>query len=199
MSYNDSISRKSARQNQILDAAAHCFVEKGFHGAGMAEVAKRSGMSTGHIYHYFDNKQAIILAIVEREGDEALVRISELEKIPVDTFKETFIEHIVAAITKKISPFQTSLDAEIVAEGHRNEEVRKRMLENDERVRAKLCEVLKPKLGVSNLEQLVDSLMTLLIGITSRYSRNPERVSVIIETLLRTTLASLIEEFSRAA
>ena len=182
-----------------MDAAAHCFVEKGFHGAGMAEVAKRSGMSTGHIYHYFDNKQAIILAIVEREGDEALVRISELEKIPVDTFKETFIEHIVAAITQKISPLQTSLDAEIVAEGHRNEEVRTRMLENDERVRAKLCEVLKPKLGVTNLEQLVDSLMTLLIGITGRYSRNPERVSVIIETLLRTTLASLIEEFSEAA
>ena len=73
------------------------------------------------------------------------------------------------------------------------------MLENDERVRAKLCEVLKPKLGVTNLEQLVDSLMTLLIGITGRYSRNPERVSVIIETLLRTTLASLIEEFSEAA
>ncbi len=199
MNYNDSISRKCARQNQILDAAAHCFVDKGFHGAGMAEVAQRSGMSTGHIYHYFANKQAIILAIVEREGDEALVRIADLENIPAETFKERFIEHIITAITQKISPFQTSLDAEIVAEGHRNEDVRKRMLENDERVRAKLCEVLKPKLGVSDLDQLVDSLMTLLIGITSRYSRNPERVKVIIETLLRTTLASLIEEFSEAA
>ena len=199
MSYNNPISRKSLRQNQILDAAAHCFVEKGFHGAGMAEVAKRSGMSTGNIYHYFANKQAIILAIVEREGDEAMVRIGQLEQLPIDSFKDHFIDHIVGAITQKISPFQTSLDAEIVAEGHRNEQVRKRMLDNDERVRSKLCEVLEPKLQVKNLEQLVDSLMTLLLGITSRYSRNPDRVTAITETLLRTTLASLIEEFSEAA
>ncbi len=199
MSYNNTVSRKSLRQNQILDAAAHCFVEKGFHGAGMAEVAKRSGMSTGHIYHYFANKQAIILAIVEREGDEAMVRIGQLEQLPKDSFKDHLIEHMVGAITRKISPFQTSLDAEIVAEGHRNDEVRKRMRDNDERIRSKLCEVLGPKLQVKNLEQLVDSLMTILLGITSRYSRNPERVTAITETLLRTALESLIEEFSEAA
>ena len=30
------------------------------------ELAKRAGMSVGHIYHYFANKEAIIEAIVER-------------------------------------------------------------------------------------------------------------------------------------
>ena len=63
--------RNRARRDQILSAAMKCFVENGFHGSSMVELAKRAGMSVGHIYHYYASKDAIIEAIVDRDVEEA--------------------------------------------------------------------------------------------------------------------------------
>ena len=62
--------RTVQRRNQVLDAAAICFRNHGFHGASMAQISKTAGMSPGHIYHYFGSKEAIITAIVERDIEE---------------------------------------------------------------------------------------------------------------------------------
>jgi len=56
--------RAQHRRTQVLDAAAICFARSGFHGASMAEISKQAGMSAGHIYNYFDGKDAIIMAFV---------------------------------------------------------------------------------------------------------------------------------------
>jgi AcrR family transcriptional regulator len=64
--------RAAQRRHQVLDAAAICFRNHGFHGASMAQISKTAGMSPGHIYHYFDNKEAIIAAIVERDMEEMM-------------------------------------------------------------------------------------------------------------------------------
>ena len=56
--------RAEVRRQQVLDAAAQCFRASGFHGASMAEIARTAGMSPGHIYNLFANKDDIISAIV---------------------------------------------------------------------------------------------------------------------------------------
>lgn len=58
--------RLCARRDQIIAAARICFRKHGFHGAGMAEIAKLSQLSVGQIYRYFANKEAIIEEIVHR-------------------------------------------------------------------------------------------------------------------------------------
>jgi AcrR family transcriptional regulator len=67
------VNARAARQRErILDAAERCFIQSGFHGASMADVAATAGMSAGLIYRYFDSKSAIVKAIIERhiESDE---------------------------------------------------------------------------------------------------------------------------------
>ena len=59
-------ARINARRDQIIAAARLCFRKHGFHGAGMAKIAKTSQLSVGQIYRYFDNKDAIIEEIVRR-------------------------------------------------------------------------------------------------------------------------------------
>ena len=60
-------ARAEAQRERILSAAQQCFVEHGFHAASMASIAETAEMSAGLIYRYFENKNAIILAIVERQ------------------------------------------------------------------------------------------------------------------------------------
>lgn len=53
------------RREQILDAAMHVFAEKGFVRATNKDIAQRAGITAGLIYHYFESKEALLLAIVE--------------------------------------------------------------------------------------------------------------------------------------
>ena len=66
-----------ARRNQVLCAAADCFRRKGYHGAGMAEISKTAGMSAGHIYNNFTNKEAIIEAIIQRNMEEMFSKFQQ--------------------------------------------------------------------------------------------------------------------------
>jgi AcrR family transcriptional regulator len=53
-----------ARRDQILKAAVAVFAEKGFQKATIRDVAKMAGIADGTIYNYFENKTALMLAIL---------------------------------------------------------------------------------------------------------------------------------------
>ncbi len=54
------------RKDQILEAAGKVFAEKGVHEARMDDVARKSGLSKGTLYWYFNSKDDILTAIFER-------------------------------------------------------------------------------------------------------------------------------------
>lgn len=56
----------AARKNQILDAAAVTFAEKGFHQTTIRDIARQAGIADGTIYNYFANKSELLLGIFER-------------------------------------------------------------------------------------------------------------------------------------
>jgi len=58
------------RRPQILDAAESCFTRSGFHRTTMQDVAGEAGMVPGNLYRYFSSKDALILALIERDRAE---------------------------------------------------------------------------------------------------------------------------------
>jgi AcrR family transcriptional regulator len=52
--------------DRALEAAIAVFAARGFSGAGIREVADRAGMVSASLYHWFDNKEALLLAIMCR-------------------------------------------------------------------------------------------------------------------------------------
>jgi AcrR family transcriptional regulator len=70
--------RAGAQRERILCAAQRCFIEYGFHAASMASIAEAAQMSAGLMYRYFENKSAIVLAIIERELQEGRSQIAQL-------------------------------------------------------------------------------------------------------------------------
>lgn len=71
-------ARAQAQRERILVAAQRCFVVHGFHAASMANIAETAGMSAGLIYRYFKGKNDIILAIIERQLEEARADVAKL-------------------------------------------------------------------------------------------------------------------------
>jgi AcrR family transcriptional regulator len=57
----------SAKRRQILDGANKVFMDLGFDGASMGEIARAAGVSKGTLYVYFADKNRLFEAIVERE------------------------------------------------------------------------------------------------------------------------------------
>ncbi|MGW4371376.1 TetR/AcrR family transcriptional regulator [Nocardia takedensis] len=60
--------RADIAAEQILDAAARLFVERGVTATGMGEVARAAGCSRATLYRYFPNRQALRVAFVHREA-----------------------------------------------------------------------------------------------------------------------------------
>lgn len=49
----------------VLEGAARVFVRRGFHAAGMREVAAEAGLSVAGVYHHFPSKQHILAALLD--------------------------------------------------------------------------------------------------------------------------------------
>jgi AcrR family transcriptional regulator len=57
----------SAKRRQILAGASSVFMNLGFDGASMGEIARAAGVSKGTLYVYFADKNRLFEAIVEQE------------------------------------------------------------------------------------------------------------------------------------
>ena len=51
------------KREEILRASLELIAEHGFHGAPMSMIADRAGVAAGTIYRYFENKDALIIAL----------------------------------------------------------------------------------------------------------------------------------------
>jgi AcrR family transcriptional regulator len=58
----------SAKRRQILEGARRVFLDLGFDGASMGEIARAAGVSKGTLYVYFADKSSLFAAIVEHES-----------------------------------------------------------------------------------------------------------------------------------
>jgi AcrR family transcriptional regulator len=60
----------SSKRRQILDGASKVFMDLGFDGASMGEIARAAGVSKGTLYVYFADKSRLFEAIVEEKAIE---------------------------------------------------------------------------------------------------------------------------------
>lgn len=59
-------TRSIEKKKKIAQAGYKLFCEKGFHHTNTNEIAKEAGVSTGIVYHYFKDKKAILLAVMDQ-------------------------------------------------------------------------------------------------------------------------------------
>ena len=80
--------RPDDRPQEILDAALKVFAERGYRNTRLEDIGEAAGVTKGAIYHYFANKEELLLRAIEHRREEALGRIEDVlrdTKAPVST------------------------------------------------------------------------------------------------------------------
>lgn len=58
----------------LLRAAADCFVESGYHGTTIRQIAARAGLSVPGYYHHYESKQKLLVEIMQSAMEELYAR-----------------------------------------------------------------------------------------------------------------------------
>lgn len=66
---------RATRSDQFVDVAQRLIQRKGYERMSVQDVLDEAGASRGAFYHYFDSKQALLEAVVDRMTDGALASV----------------------------------------------------------------------------------------------------------------------------
>ena len=69
---------RTARRDEIADAALRAFRRKGFQATSMAEIIAESGLSAGAIYGHYASKDAIIVDVASRVVGNRILDVERL-------------------------------------------------------------------------------------------------------------------------
>lgn len=95
-------NQKEKRKQEILYAGLSLFIQKGYSGTTIKDIAGAVGMSVGLLFHYFESKEELYLALVSLgiEGPMSSVQPTQMEPM---AFFESTAERILGYI--KTEPF----------------------------------------------------------------------------------------------
>ncbi|MBI1187060.1 MAG: TetR family transcriptional regulator [Alphaproteobacteria bacterium] len=76
--------RAQARPDEILSAALDAFIASGFDAATMDDIARRAGVTKGALYLYFESKEQMLRALIDREVRPLIARVEALSVMETD-------------------------------------------------------------------------------------------------------------------
>ncbi|EMB4337283.1 TetR/AcrR family transcriptional regulator [Citrobacter freundii] len=109
------------RKEQVIEAAADCFRREGFHRSSMSDISAAAGMSSGHVYHYFESKEKIVETIVALERRELRVLVDKIrEFMQKKDVISAIVDTISGSVPRYLDRSHAALKMEILAEAARN-------------------------------------------------------------------------------
>ena len=146
---NADTAEASQRAEAILAHARQAFVEKGFDGASMQDLARAAGMSASNFYRYFPSKAALVAAMIARDLQEIDQGFQEIiaSPDPLAAFRARLHEEIV-----KKCKGGDRLWAEIAATAARKPEVAAALGGLEEGISLRMAQVLGHLAGLSDNE-----------------------------------------------
>ena len=140
----------SSKRRQILDGARKVFMDLGFDGASMNEIARSAGVSKGTLYVYFADKNRLFEAIVEEEALERSQLIFNLD--PGRDVATTLREFGQTYIRWQCRPGGGSSIRTVMAIAERMPEVGRRYYENVlEKIVNRLADYLRARVATGDL------------------------------------------------
>jgi len=161
---------KDPRNEAILSAAFDLFVDKGFHGATMADVAREARVSKETLYARFDSKEGLLFALLawgcNRASDDCEALRELISRDPVAALEE----YACAVIRQMTHAESVAVYRVIVSESGRSPEIGRTFEEMGEigsaPLRAQLYAALQAagRVEAGDLCEFEDDLFGLIRG-----------------------------------
>ena len=165
----------------------------------MADIAQEAGLSVGQIYRYFQNKEAIIAAIVSQDVADMREKFAALE-ISGKPLVDAVIDNLPAELAQNYDPARAALRLEVIAEAARNPCVANIVRESDLEGRALKQAFLErtspPDRTDHDLRARGEVLSMLFDGMLIRSVINPQADRQAIAEVLRPVLRHLLADMS---
>jgi AcrR family transcriptional regulator len=191
----------SSKRRQILDGARKVFLNLGFDGASMGEIARACGVSKGTLYVYFADKNRLFEAIVEEESLEQGKIAFNLD--PARDAETTLREFGRAYVQVLCRPGGGSAIRTVMAIAERMPEVGRRFYEHVldhtiNRLAAYLrvhvksgdLEINDCQLAATQFMQMCQASLFLPFVFQAAPAPSPERIDEVVDSATRMFLAA---------
>lgn len=167
-----------ATRERVLMAALDLFSEKGYSHTTFSDIARRINMTRGAVYWHFDNKPALLAALIEYAHKRKQQMVGE--SIPnihsIKDLRQRFIAYarVVAedAVIRKfefLMHYQMEWSKELLTETHkRMNEIRRNPLE-EFKTCFQMPEIVHGLRPDVNLDQLILTLASFWLGLCTMY------------------------------
>jgi AcrR family transcriptional regulator len=191
----------SSKRRQILDGARKVFLNLGFDGASMGEIARACGVSKGTLYVYFADKNRLFEAIVEEESIAQGKVVFNLD--PARDAETTLREFGRAYVQVLCRPGGGSAIRTVMAIAERMPEVGRRFYEHVldhtiNRLAAYLrvhvksgdLEINNCQLAATQFMQMCQASLFLPFVFQAAPAPSPERIDEVVDSATRMFLAA---------
>lgn len=169
--------RSEATVDTILEAAAQVFRVHGAKGATTNRIAERAGVSIGSLYQYFPNKEALLIALMERHIGSSIAMLGDVLQRSANASPRERV-HAAVACVLDIHMEDPDLHRVIFEEAPRPPHVNRKLEEGETLMRAGLEELLSgfPRDICADPKRSAALVLMLVESMVHRYVASRQRV-----------------------
>ena len=162
-----SLELTEKRKNEIIDACEFIYKEKGFQGVNIKEISTVLDMTRPAIYHYFETKEEILLALLIREYAVWLEELSDFD-FEAEHSSDEVMEKLASSLRERDVMLRilnmNLFEIEINSRVEHLAEFKKSYMEETKLLKRYLA-ICKPSLDETTAEGFVRNLNAFLIGL----------------------------------
>ncbi|MEQ9487689.1 MAG: TetR/AcrR family transcriptional regulator [Alphaproteobacteria bacterium] len=189
-------AKAEVRRREILEAAAACFVRRGFHQTTMNEICTEADISPGGLYRYFESKEEIVVAIAEADRSDTHRLLGIMDGS--DDVVEGLIAVFRLMIPAVADPDYGRLGLEVTAEAARNPKVGVLFTRNQVEVRNRLAVALGKGQSMGQVDKNLDPsaaaevLLSIIDGLAGLATMQVTRDVTQLQSTLDETIRRLL-------
>jgi AcrR family transcriptional regulator len=148
------------RKEQIMDKAVGVFAERGYYKATTALVAKAAGVTQPYVFHFFENKEELFNAVIDRAVNRIYETFSQVEA-PANQLMETMGHAFIHIMNAHRDEIVMVMQAHAISEPVIREHIREKFRIIHESIIAKF-----ERAGIPNAEAATSQFLGMGLLIT---------------------------------
>ncbi len=167
--------RSARTRNKLLDAAEEILSKEGIGGVTIAKVTKLAESSNGSFYHYFEDKKALLYALVERRALEVSVTVTQgldqetWAKVPVLDILEGYIRFSLKSGKRSAGLLEAQ---QLLARDDAN--IARRWEKTNQETRRAIMAILEPKVEQVGHPRPLEALHLMLETLRAMINRRQQ-------------------------